>query len=178
MPWGLRRCQQTGDIHFITFSCYRRGPLLADPQARDTVVVTLERVRCRYGFYVTGFVVMPEHVHLLLSEPERGNLAVALQMLKQIVSRKLHGPGANPFWQPRYYDFSVWRERKLAEKLDYMHRNPVRRGLAARPEDWTWSSARHYATGEECGVEIESHWTARRREQLGVCPLVRRRDVS
>ncbi len=64
------------------------------------------------------------------------------------------------------------------EKLDYVHRNPVQRGLVRRPEDWAWSSARHYATGEECGVEIESRWTARRRERLGVYPVVRRRDVS
>jgi len=56
--------------------------------------------------------------------------------------------------------------------------NPQQRGLVARPEDWSWSSARHYAAGEECGVEIESGWTARRREQLGVYPVVRRRDVS
>jgi len=56
--------------------------------------------------------------------------------------------------------------------------NPVERGLVRRPEDWSWSSARHYATGEDCGVEIESGWTASRREQLGVHPVVRRRDVS
>ena len=146
---------------------------------------------------------MPEHVHLLLSEPERGNLAVVLQMLKQIVSQKVTDHrklsprtkagalpfsrswreggayrGHDPFWQPRYYDFNVFRERKLADKLDYMHQNPVQRGLVTRPEDWKWSSARHYIIGEECGVEIESHWTAHRREQLGANPVVRRRDVS
>jgi len=54
----------------------------------------------------------------------------------------------------------------------------VQRGLVTRPEDWAWSSGRHYATGEEGAVEIESRWTARRREQLGVYPVVRRRDVS
>jgi putative transposase len=198
MPWGLKRYQQTGDVHFITFSCYRRAPLLGSELARDTFVVTLERVRRWYGFYLIGFVVMPEHVHLLLSEPERGNLAVALQMLKQVASQKLNDHGEDrgapsfsrsvreggalrshaPFWQRRYYDFNVFRESKLTEKLDYMHQNPVQRGLVARPEDWKWSSARHYATGEECGVEIESHRTARRREQLGLYPVVRRRDVS
>jgi putative transposase len=178
MPWGLKRYQQTGDIHFITFSCYRRASLLAKPQARDTFVATLEKVRRWYAPYVIGFVVMPEHVHLLLSEPERGSLAVLLQMLKQEVSHKLNAHATNPFWQPRYYDFNVYREPKLTEKLEYIHRNPVQRGLVARPEDWTWSSARHYATGEECGVEIESHWSARRREQVGMYAVVRRRDVS
>jgi len=121
---------------------------------------------------------MPEHVHLLLSEPERSNLAVVLQMLKQNVSQELNAHATNPFWQPRYYDFNVYREQKLIEKLDYMHGNPVQRGLVTRPEDWAWSSARHYATGEEGAVEIESRWTARRREQLGVHPVVRRRDVG
>jgi putative transposase len=162
MPWGLKRYQQTGDIHFITFSCYHRRPLLSEPQARDTVVITLEKVRRWYGFYVTGFVVMHEHVHLLVSEPERGSLAVVLQTLKQAVSQKLNVRAPTPFWQARYYDFNVFREQKLKEKLDYIHGNPVRRGLVTRPEDWKWSSARHYATGEECGVEIESHWTTRR----------------
>jgi len=52
-----------------------------------------------------------------------------------------------PFWQHRYYNFNIYREQKLMEKLDYMHGNPVQRGLVARSEDWTWSSARHYVTG-------------------------------
>jgi putative transposase len=178
MPWGLKRYQQTGDVHFITFSCYRRAPLLGSGLGRDTFVVTLERVRRWYGFYLIGFVVMPEHVHLLLSESERGNLALVLQMLKQVVSQKLNEDAANPFWQARYYDFNVWREGKLIEKLDYMHQNPVQRGLVARPEDWIWSSALHYSTGKECTVEIESHWTARRGERLALYPTVRHRNVS
>ena len=72
---------------------------------------------------------------------------------------------------------NTYRHRKLMEKVDYIHLNPVRRGLVAAPDDWTWSSARHYATGEQCGVEIESHWTARRHEQFGMYPTVRRRDL-
>jgi REP-associated tyrosine transposase len=95
-------------------------------------------------------------------------------MLKQISSRELHASTKRtPFWQPRYYDFNVWSEHKRTEKLDYIHNNPVKRGLVTRPEEWAWSSARHYATGEDCGVEIESSWTARRREQVGVFPTVR-----
>jgi len=113
----------------------------------------------------------------LLSEPERSRLAVVLQMLKQIVSQKLNKRATTSFWQPRYYDFNVWRESKLTEKLDYMHQNPVERGLVARPEDWKWSSALHYSTGKECGVEIESQWRARKRKQIGLYPIVRRRDV-
>ena len=60
------------------------------------------------------------------------------------------------------------------EKLGYMHRNPVTRGLVEKPEDWKWSSCRHYLTGVEEVVEIESPWTARKRERMGIVPKVKR----
>ena len=111
---------------------------------------------------------MPEHVHLLMSEPERAKLSVALQMLKQNVARRLRSPEGGLLWQPRYYDFNVWSEAKRVEKLRYIHRNPVKRGLVQSPEDWAWSSYRHYLSGEEGVVEIESQWTARKREEMGI----------
>ncbi len=125
-------------------------------------------MRLWYGFYLTGYVVMPEHVHLLLSEPEHAKLSTALQMLKQITPHKLisYAP-VDVFWQTRYYDFNVWSEHKRIEKLRYIHRNPVQRGLWESPEYWEWSF-RHHLRGVERVVEIESQWTARRREQLGV----------
>jgi len=124
----------------------------------------LERVRGSSGLCVYGYVVMPEHVHLLVSEPQRRTLADALKSLKQGVSRQLIG-SAEHFWQRRYYDFNVRTYRQFVEKLRYIHRNPVKRGLCERPEDWEWSSFRHYATGYEGRVEIESEWTARKRER-------------
>ncbi len=163
-----KRYQQQRCLHFITFSCYRRLKLLDSPAARNLFERELERVRRWYGCYVTGYVVMPEHVHLLISEPERGGVSLVMQMLKQITSRRLRIPDLLRFWQVRYYDFPVWTEKKRIEKLRYMHRNPVKRGLVARPEDWKWSSSVHYATGLEGAVEIESQWTARKRERLGV----------
>jgi putative transposase len=197
MHWGLKRYQQTRQLHFVTFCCYHREPLLSDPQARDMFVQILETVRLWYDFWLVGYVVMPEHVHLLLSEPESKNLALVLQMLKQMVSRKLYptskcsrekggppyreakgGGDQQPFWQARYYDFNVWSEQKRIEKLRYIHRNPVKAGLVDRPEDWRWSSFHHYQTGEEGVVEIESHWTAARREKQGIYPTVRHRDSA
>ena len=124
----------------------------------------MERVRNRFQLCVYGYVVMPEHVHLLLSEPQRGTLADALKSLKQGVSRRLLGE-AEHFRQKRYYDFNVRNERQFVEKPRYTHRNPVRRGLCERPEEWEWSSFRQCATGEEGRVEIECEWTARQRER-------------
>jgi len=125
----------------------------------------LEAVRRGHGFVVAGYVLMPEHVHLLVGEPLVSSLSVALQVLKQKTSRKLKSKGDVRFWQRRYYDFNVWTQKKQVEKLRYMHRNPVKRGLVERPEDWPWSSFRHYATGAMGTVEIESGWTARRRDE-------------
>jgi putative transposase len=173
MPWGLKHFQQSGQLHFLTFSCYRRRPNFAAPHSRGCFESSLERVRQSYGLCVYGYVVMPEHVHLLVNEPERGCLAQMLQSLKQSVARTLALRAADSFWQARYYDFNVWSECKFVEKLRYIHRNPVVRGLVERPEDWLWSSFRHYFTGTDGVVEIESQWTARRREKLGIMPTAR-----
>ena len=164
MPKGLARYQKCGVFHFLTFSCYRRQPLLAGESAYSVFEHELELVRRRYGFVVTGYVLMPEHVHLLVGETCISSLSVAMQVLKQQTSRKLKKREEPQFWQPRYYDFNVNHEKKTMEKLRYMHRNPVKRGLVLKPEDWAWSSFRHYAAGIEGTVEIESHWTASRRE--------------
>jgi putative transposase len=161
MPSGLHRYQQTGQLHFITFSCHGRRAHLGTAAQRDLFESALERIRRRYCWAVIGYVVMPEHVHLLASEPKLGNLAQVIQALKLSVAV---GRRERPFWQARYYDFNVWSVEKNTEKLRYIHRNPVARGLVARPEDWKWSSFRHYATGCEGPVEIESFWTAWRRE--------------
>lgn len=101
-------------------------------------------------------------------------LALSLQMVKQMVSRKLRTAKRKAFWQARYYDFNVWSECKRVEKLRYLHRNPVTRGLVALPQDWEWSTFQHYLTGEDGAVEIESQWTARKREQPGIYPTVNR----
>jgi putative transposase len=170
MTKGLVRYQQTGELHFITFSCYHRKPYLASRVAKELFETALESMRRKYGFAVLGYVVMPEHVHLLVNEPAECLLARALQALKLSVS--VRRP-QRPFWQRRYYDFNVFTARKVTEKLRYLHRNPVARGLVERPEDWPWSSFRHYATGIEGTVEIESFWTAGKREGRTLTPIVR-----
>ena len=170
MPTGLRRFQKTRQMHFVTFSCYRRQPKLGTSSARNIFEQSLGRTQQAYGFCVAGYVVMPEHVHLLLTEPDTAPLATALQALKQSVSRTLSLRADEPFWQARYYDFNVWSDLKRVEKLRYIHRNPLVRGLVENPEDWAWSSFRHYSTGIEGVVEIESEWTARKREAMGIQP--------
>ena len=189
MPTRLERRYDTRSSHFVTSSCYQRRPLLDDGRIKGCFLDVLEETRKQYGFRVYGYVLMPEHFHLLISNPDIGDTGIVLQVLKQRVShqaRKILDPtlfqktekdGAPiefedlkyrapwQFWQRRFYDFKVWSQPKMVEKLKYMHRNPVVRGLVSRPEDWPWSSFRHYAMGEICPVEIEPEWTALRRER-------------
>jgi putative transposase len=174
MTKGLVRYQQCGCFHFLTFSCYRRLPYLGTEAARSLFECSLETIRLRYDFVVCGYVVMPEHVHLLVSEPKDAPLSKAIQALKLSVSVQSQ---ERPFWQARYYDFNVQNEDKRVEKLRYMHRNPVKRGLVEKPEDWSWSSFQHYATGEIRTVEIESFWTGTRREKL-IDPRSQNRDLG
>jgi putative transposase len=159
MPSGLRRFQKAETPHFITFSCFRRLPLLEAHGARDAFETVLEQIRARHLARVYAYVVMPEHVHLLVNEPPQIVLAQLLKAVKQITSRKLRGP-REKFWQERYYDSNVYGRKERSEVIRYIHRNPVKRGLVAKPEDWPWSSFRHYATGVSGTVEIESQWTA------------------
>jgi putative transposase len=155
MVIGLRRYQDVGDLHFVTFSCYRRHAYLRAPAAKDLFVEGLERIRGRYEFEVVGYVVMPVHVHLLVSEPGVESLIVGLQALKLSVARRSE---REHFWQARYYDFNVYSRNKRLEKLDYMHWNPVKHGLVERMEDWQWSSYRFYRTRQQGPVFIHSGW--------------------
>ena len=164
-----QRYYGAGFSHFITTSCYQRSPLLASPRTRDLFLQVLELVRRRYQFAVVGYVVMPEHVHLLLTEPERGNPSLVMKALKQGFARRLlarlqaehrRTSSSQPpldqhrIWQHRFYDFVVYSDKKRVEKLRYMHRNPVKRGLVLEPQQWAWSSFRHYAYDEPGSVLV------------------------
>jgi putative transposase len=174
MPTGLTRRYGQGHLHFITCSCYRRLPLLGSVRSRNLFVQILGEVRDRYGFALVGYVVMPEHIHLLISEPAKGTPSTVLQVLKQRVSRRLrrkprrrasarqlslcfdradHCPPQ--FWQPRFYDFNLWSQKKFVEKLQYLHLNPVKRRLVSHPKDWPWSSFSFYARKENGLVRID-----------------------
>ncbi len=169
----LRRYYGHGHLHFITFSCYRRQPLLGTRRARDCFVKTLGEVRARQGIRLAGYVVMPNHVHLLIGEPKEGNLSKVIQVLKQRTSREVRGKRgripkgqlrlqfretmleAKHLWQRRFYDLNVWSWRKVREKLDYMHANPVKRKLVRHPKDWPWSSWSYYEINEQGMIRID-----------------------
>ena len=163
MPKGLKRYYGRGDLHFLTFSCYQRRDFFATKRARDLFLSELKRVRGEYGFRLVGYVVMPNHVHLLMGEPVKRSLSTVLQMLKQRVARKMRQgrkkavrsqlafpfdeTEPRAFWQARFYDFNVYSQTKVKEKLEYMRANPVVRKLVGHPKEWVWSSWSNYTNG-------------------------------
>lgn len=174
MPSGLKRFYGQKHLHFITFSCYRRLPLLKTARARDIFVQELGKIRDEMGFRLIGYVVMLNHVHLLMSEPKQGTPSSVLHKLKLRVSRRMRkrrrsssatqlrlpfekekGP-PRAFWQARFYDFNVYTNGKKIEKLNYMHANPVKRKLVEHPKDWAWSSWGFYRNGGEGLIRIDA----------------------
>lgn len=175
MPQGLKRIVGHGDLHFITFCCYQRRRLLVTSRARDIALQVLREVRARYDFALIGYVFMPDHVHLLISEPPAVPPSTAMQVFKQRVSRRMRGKKRRPssqlrlgfyeaaerelrFWQRRYFDFNVYSRAKVIEKLHYMHANPVKEKLVMHPGDWPWSNWCHYY-GRPALLEMDA-WDA------------------
>ena len=128
MTIGLNRFYGGHDLHFITGSCYRRRPELGTASRRDLFLRLLEEARQRYQFVVYGYVVMPEHFHLLISEPEKGNPSLVMKVIKQRFAQKINRRRRRssaqmvlwplerrPLWQKRFYDFNVWSHRKRLE---------------------------------------------------------------
>lgn len=153
MPQGLSRIYGHGHLHFITFGCYRRARLLGSEVARNRFVQILGEVRDRYSFALVGYVVMPEHVHLVIGERPGAMPSTVMQVLKQRSSReirRLYRASAgklSQFWERRFYDFNIRTWEKLNEKLQYVHMNPVNGGLVGEPQLWPWSSYLFHTKG-------------------------------
>jgi putative transposase len=155
MPKGLTRFHQTGHLHFITISCHRHTHILKEPAACNTLQQILEETRQRYSFLILGYVFMSNHIHLLITEPEKTPLSTTIQVLKQRFSRTRLEQFV---WEPRYHDFNVFTESKKIEKLRYMHRNPIKASLIKEPDQWPWSSFRAYAYNEPHPVHITTDY--------------------
>jgi putative transposase len=156
-----------GEFHFVTFSTYQRRQFLAPERTRTIVVDVLQTCLETHQAFCHGFVVMPNHVHAILSVAPEATIASFLQAWKKTSSyrikrfyaqelTKYHDlcPDDCPIWQAKFYDFNLESDEKFLEKLAYMHNNPVVAGLALTLLDWAWSSARFYERGEELGVKI------------------------
>jgi len=159
---------QERHAHFVTFSCYHRRRMLDCEPLRDKLLELLVQKLDAYCGICSGFVVMPDHVHLIVWFGKPGELSRFMKSWKQTSSMKLKKmlrgvapqfaskiPPTDPFWQPKYYPFNLYSQKKAEEKLNYMHKNPVTAGLVERATDWRWSSAQHFLLGELSVVPLE-----------------------
>ncbi len=152
--------------YFVTFSCYKRRRLLDDDRAKRIVLGGLNAQLRRLRGQCVGFVVMPDHVHAILWFANPGQLSECMKQWKRTSSVRIgrlldevlteydNAIAVRRTWQAKYYMFNIYSRKKLEEKLQYMHQNPVRAGLVALAAQWRWSSARYYELGKTVGVAV------------------------
>jgi putative transposase len=164
----VRHFEDRREPHEITFSCYRRLPLLTDDDRCLLLSRAIDSAAERHGWRVAAFVFMPEHVHLIIY-PETVEARVSdflfavkrpfsyrvkkeiecsnVPLLESLTVRQRPGVSTFRFWQEGPgYDRNLRSEQALAASINYVHANPVKRGLCTTPVQWKWSSARWYAS--------------------------------
>ena len=169
---NLKHYDNLGTVRFVTFSCRGRLPILRSPDVIGTVLKELECARTKYLFDLFGYVIMPEHVHVVLFPRTSISLGKVVGEIKSRSAREIipilrstsnpmsselcrtrHGRSESSLWFPRCYDHNCRSLDSVLDKINYCHWNPVRRGLVNRPEDWPWSSYRYYQD-EKVGLVV------------------------
>ena len=153
--------------HYVTFSCYKRRRFLNPDVCKRVVIGTLGSQLAQQKGICCGFVIMLDHVHAVVWFPEEEQISRCMDKWKELTSKQIASlyqrqfpaywrklPGGDPIWQARYYGFNVFTERKLREKVEYMHNNPVRAGLVREACEWPWSSARFWLQGKPVGIPL------------------------
>jgi putative transposase len=180
MYQGARRTRKAwnidGNAHCLTFSCFKRQPFFRSERTPKWFLETVDRARRKTPFDLWAYVVMPEHVHLVLLPHDGVRMESILWQLKRPMTRRViawveknhpaflgrmtethrNGSVTYRFWQPGGgYDRNLRSVADAHEKIHYVHGNPIRRGLVDRAEDWIWSSARGWTTGEDDWIALD-----------------------
>lgn len=184
MAHNLKRHDETGHIHFWTLSTYRRLGFFHHDRVKQIVIDSLLALRASHGVCLIGYVIMPNHVHVLLLPQRHGQLnpipiSSLLADFKKYVGfhakaclreiwrrhRRLWSDSLNDWaygrfekqqiWAFRGYDRNIYSEQELCEKLEYCHKNPVTCELVNTPDEWRWSSYRFYEYGESAPIVMD-----------------------
>jgi putative transposase len=172
-----KRYNDPGNAHALTFSCFKRQPFLSKDRSRNWLIEAIDRARLKHSFHVWAYVIMPEHAHLLIWPTEREyEISEVLNSIKQSVAKRAliyvrrTAPSFLPrmedrqpngaihyrFWQRGGgYDRNIIEPQALHQQMEYIHNNPVRRGLCAKPDNWLWSSAADYAAARVGPLTID-----------------------
>ena len=146
----LKHYDDLGTTRFVTFCCYRLGKYLSNSRARELLVKYLDEARRKHVFQLLGYVIMPEHVHLVLLPPDGMKLGLVIREIKSKMAREYFAsvmrdtPGKRVYWEKRCYDHNCRSADAVREKINYCHNNPVKRGLVSNPGEYEWSSYNWY----------------------------------
>ncbi|MBU8932489.1 MAG: transposase [candidate division Zixibacteria bacterium] len=158
----LRHIDDGGTARFVTFSCYRHLPCLSTPRIRDIAVEELRRVAQKYDIRILGFVIMPDHVHLVLWPPDGTQLGRVIGEMKSLSARRVFSEQTSiqsgkkrVLWQRRCYDHNCRTPEVVKEKIKYCHGNPMRAGLVSSLADWRWSSYNCYEGNKDVLLDID-----------------------
>ncbi|MEW5875010.1 MAG: transposase [Candidatus Zixiibacteriota bacterium] len=159
---NLRHYDNWGTVRFVTFSCYLRLPSLNEPGAKEILIDELDRARTKHQFQLLGYVLMPEHVHLVLIPPDGMKLGLVIREIKSRSAKRYFAESrvapsgmTRVFWQLRCYDHNCRTVETVREKVHYCHKNPVRRGLVNDPGDWEWSSYNWYKGKKDVPIRMD-----------------------
>lgn len=172
----VRHYDLAGDAHFLTFSCYQRLPLLGKDRTRAWLVAAIDKARARHNFDLWAWVIMPEHVHLLINPREADySISAILSSIKRPVAEAAIAyltAKRSPFLEKltvqtrtrayrRFWQAGPGQDRNIDDPttahrvVEYIHNNPIKRGLVGRPEDWRWSSARDWSGSEDVLTRVD-----------------------
>jgi putative transposase len=177
----LFKSRDPNTIHYVTSVTFRRVPIFRSDTACSLFINTLDETRSKYPFKLVGYVVMPDHVHLLMN-PQSCNISDLMRRLKGISARRildwlreenrvaslaklrLDNPQrrahTHAVWLKDFSAVGLWSPKFIRQKLHYIHCNPVRAGLCEHPANWRWSSYHAYLPHKQGDVPIEMDWRA------------------
>ena len=159
---------------FVTYSCYHNYNLFKTGETKNIFAANLNKLRNKYKYKLFGYVIMPNHVHLVVCPPDKDKISIFIGALKSITAREIFslwhckdlrifnrleinkdGKSRFVFWQRRYYDHNCRTRETMIEKINYCHNNPVKKGLAEDPSQWLWSSYRWYNGMKNVVIEMD-----------------------
>lgn len=171
----LRHFDGDGRARFVTFGTFNKLPLIANNENRMIIINAIGLMREKYRFRLLGYVLMPEHIHLVIipdngtkigrivGEIKRESAVKILDKLKKLNSPILaklevtrDGIRKHAFWQRRCYDHNCRTPESVWKAIEYCHNNPVKRGLVKEPSSWIWSSYLYYNGKDKVVLEIDS----------------------
>jgi putative transposase len=159
----LKHYDNLGTARFVTFCCWRQQKYLIDLLAKRLLIKNIDQARNKFGFKLLGYVIMPEHVHLVILPSDHSKLGLIIREIKSKMAREYFAltmkeiEGTRVFWQRRCYDHNCRSRDSVGEKIKYCHNNPVKRGLVKTAGDYIWSSNNWYEGKRDVPIKIDDY---------------------